>query len=97
VKQKVQPKRLLSRSMRASVAIALNRADSAEDYSEVLELLCSSAAMCISLMSRGDPRTMNELAEGATQYIFERTTGFQKFGLIMSDPNIQHRTRTHKE
>lgn len=54
-----------------------------ELQAELFETLCTQLSMCISSMSKGHPKAMNDLVEGASNYLMERTAGFQKLGSFM--------------
>jgi hypothetical protein len=50
---------------------------------EVLERLTASVGFTIAIMSRGDPRAANALAEGAANYLVTEAARLQKFGEVM--------------
>jgi hypothetical protein len=64
-----------------------------EATSDILEALCTGISMCIQVMAKGNPALANELTEGATAYIYERTTGFAKFGEFMARPQMKVKRR----
>jgi hypothetical protein len=75
----------LCEPIKGAIATALDLAgDDADKCAEIYEALCSGLAMCISVGARGDPKTMNNLCEGASNYIMERACELQKFGAFMA-------------
>lgn len=71
-------------AIKVATSKALADAKTPEQQSEVLETMLTSVSLMVSTMGRGNAAMTNQLLEGATAYLFERATGFQKFGAFMA-------------
>jgi hypothetical protein len=75
----------LTTPIQRAVSEALQEADGdPERQAEIFETLCTSTAMCVSVSAKGNAAKINELCDGASNYILERAINFQKLGAFMA-------------
>jgi hypothetical protein len=56
---------------------------SPEDAAEMIEGLISALAFTIALASRGDPKTIDVMCEGANHYLLERCVDHKRAGQVL--------------